>query len=408
MTDLLIVGAGPAGRALAHRGRAHGLSVTLVDPDPDRVWTATVGVFADDLPGWLDETVIACTAPHFVVYTPRRRVIERRYCVLSPARLQAALTLDGVVLERQLVSALQPRQVRLADGRTVSARQVIDARGGWGEDPALPRQRAFGSVQRIDDGSGDDGSGDFGDGDFGDGDEMVLMDWRCTPEQQPSFSYRVALGDGTRLVEETCLAGHPAPSLAELERRNAVRYPEPGSGPPERVDFPLYLDRAPWRRAGAVRFGAGGGLMHPATGYSIAASLGVADGLAAALAAGADPGGHLWPAEARWTHRLRMLGLEVLLGFHGSDLRAFFDAFFTLPVPTQRAYLSDRTSVRGTAGAMWAVFAALTWRRRMRLLGAVLAATAGPVIRRWPSRRREPSPDPAASRGPAAGGHRPR
>lgn len=404
MTDLLIVGAGPAGRALAHRCLLRGLSVTMVDPHPERPWTATIGAFADDLPGWLTDDVIACGATSFVVYTPQRRVVDRGYCVLSATGLQAALTLDGAQLERHRVEELNERHVRTDDGRTLTARHVIDARGGWSMDPAIARQRAFGSVQRVDDAERG---------------EMVLMDWRCTPHDAPSFNYRVDLGDGTRLVEETCLAGRPAVRIAELRRRTEARFPDPGLRAPEEVDFPLYLDPVPWRRRGPLRFGAAGGLMHPATGYSIAASLATADGLAAAIADGTDPRAYLWPPGARWNHRLRMIGLAVLLGFGGRDLVRFFDTFFALPLATQRAYLGERTSARGIAGAMWAVFTGLRWAQRARLIAgtttaagrliaAELAATAGPVIRRWPCRRRDPSPGPGVNRGPAAGAHRPR
>ena len=57
MTDLLVVGAGPAGRALAHRACVAGLAVTVVDPAPDQEWTATFGLFGDDLPLWIDPRV---------------------------------------------------------------------------------------------------------------------------------------------------------------------------------------------------------------------------------------------------------------------------------------------------------------------------------------------------------------
>ncbi|MFZ2510109.1 MAG: lycopene cyclase family protein [Gordonia sp. (in: high G+C Gram-positive bacteria)] len=384
MTDLLIVGAGPAGRALAHRGLAHGLSVTVIDPDPDRAWTATIGAFTDDLPDWLDDDVIACAAPQFVVYTPQRRTVDRAYGVFSPTRLQAALSLAGAVVERIRVSELGTDRVRLADGRMLRARHVIDTRGGWSDNPDLPRQRAYGTVHPRD---------------AADHSEMVLMDWRETPEAGPSFSYRVALGDGTRLIEETCLAGRPAVLLTELARRNELRSPDPKIRVPEEVDFPLYLHRTPWRHTGALQFGAAGGLMHPATGYSIAASLATADDLAAAIATGRDPRQVLWPAGARWTHRLRMIGLGVLLTFRGRELREFFDAFFALPLPTQRAYLNDRHSVRGTLAAMWAVFRALGWQQRTRVIRSTVAAVssasafrpaARPVFRRWPSRRRVP------------------
>lgn len=352
--DLLVVGAGPAGRALAHRALVHGAAVTLVDPDPDRPWTATVGVFIDDLPFWLPpDEIMACATTEIVVYTPQRRVVARPYGVVSTAALQRRLPVTGARIESHLVTEITACTVRLDDGRVLVADHVIDARGAAGADTALPRQRAYGATETVTGAP-----------------EMVLMDWSRSPVSSPSFSYRVDLGDGRRLVEETCLAGAPPPAMDVLARRNAARVTVPYSGTPERVDFPLYLVAAPWRDTGgaALRFGAAGGLMHPATGYSIGASLGAADPLARALCRGDDPVRALWPAGARWTHRLRNLGLTVLLDFDGPELTAFFDAFFALPVCRQRAYLGDRRSPRATAGAMWAVMRALPVPLRRRLL----------------------------------------
>ncbi len=358
MTRLLVVGAGPAGRALAHRALAHGLEVTLVDPDPHRAWTATYGMFTDDLPDWLPRTVIACGAPEFVVYTPVRRVLARGYAVLDGPALQRALDVSGADLETGFVAGLTADSVLLSDGRRLTADAVVDARGNTAADPAVPRQRAHGSFHPAPAGPP----------------EMVLMDWSRAPAGDPSFSYRVDLGDGRRLVEETCLAGNPATGLPELARRNTERAPDPGRWAPEEVDFPLYRRAAPWRERGATAAGAAGGLMHPATGYSLAESLRSADVLAAGLAAGRDPRAVLWTPAARWTHRLRMLGLAVLLGFDGPALTVFFDVFFALPISRQRAYLTGRDDLRGTAAAMWAVFRGLGWRLRLRLLRTTAAA----------------------------------
>lgn len=370
VVDLLVVGAGPAGRALAHRALVHGAAVTVVDPEPDRVWTATIGLFLDDLPHWLRaDEVIACAAEEFVVYTPQRRAIPRPYGVLSTAALQRRLDVAGARVVAQRITEITARTVRLDDGRLLAATHVIDARGAAGAGAALPRQRAYGVTVPSESAP-----------------EMVLMDWSRSPASSPSFSYRVDLGDGERLVEETCLAGAPPPSVDELARRNGERLTTPDGSTPdgtrtELVDFPLYLDGAPWRIRGdeALRFGAAGGLMHPATGYSIAASLGAADPLARALCRGDDPAHALWPASARWTHRLRMLGLSVLLGFDGPELTVFFDTFFALPMSRQRAYLGDRCSLRDTAGAMWAVMRALPAPLRRRLLRQSLRAIYSPA-----------------------------
>lgn len=383
MTHLLVVGAGPAGRALAHRALVHGLTVTVVDPDPDRAWTATIGAFADDLPEWLPSDVIASRTASFVVYVPQRREIPRAYCILAPGTLQEALSLGGATLIRRPASEVTAHSVRLDDGSLLVADTVVDARGSRPTVPtttSVARQRAHGTVVATSHPP-----------------EMVLMDWRHSPADAPSFNYRVDLGNGRRLIEETCLAGAPATSIDELARRNAAQQLSPGVAPTpgattvsstdaehECVDFPLHDDPTPWRAAPtrALKFGAGGGLMHPATGYSIAESLDAADRVAWALARGKDARATLWPRSARLTYRLRMLGLGVILGFDGPALTAFFDAFFGLPIPRQRAYLNGRWSARDTAATMWAIFIALPARRKMALAKASMRAAASMVCGR--------------------------
>lgn len=81
--DLFICGLGPAGRALAHRALARGLTVTVVDPHPDRGWTPTYAAWADELPGWVAPEAIAATAPHPVAWGTRRFEIDRHYVVFS-------------------------------------------------------------------------------------------------------------------------------------------------------------------------------------------------------------------------------------------------------------------------------------------------------------------------------------
>lgn len=374
VSDLTVVGAGPAGRAVAHRAAAAGLSVTLVDPDPSRPWQATYGMYSDDAPTWLDESAVAFRSGSFTVFTPGRRVINRGYLVLDPVKFQQSLTLHGVDVVTERVMSLTANSVILQNGSELTSRHVIDARGTVGTNPNRPRQTAFGVFldppHNTDCERGDP--------------ETVLMDWRpaeaglesMTP---PSFSYRIQTANG-RLEQETCLAGRPAIGIDELERRARLRNPAASEDAVvEVVDFPLYGDPRPWKRVstGPVRFGATGGLMNPATGYSVAQSLGAADLIVKALLAQEDPSGHLWNRQARLTYRLRLIGLMVLLTLRPDDLVTFFDAFFTLSAQTQRAYLSAHDDVGGVLRAMAGVF----WRCPTKLKATITIASARATIR---------------------------
>jgi lycopene beta-cyclase len=200
-----------------------------------------------------------------------------------------------------------------------------------------------------------------------------FMDWRrdngTGPDASPSFLYAMPLGDGTTLLEETCLVGRPALDQRELRRRLETRLRNrgievTGTERVERVRFPVES----FRIEGA--FGARGALMHPGTGYSVAASLATADKVAAALADGKSVDRALWPASARAVDRLRRIGLDALLTLEPAQVTPFFEAFFDLSVRHQRAYLSGRNDLPGTAAAMRSLFLAVPPDVRRVLLRA--------------------------------------
>ena len=162
-----------------------------------------------------------------------------------------------------------------------------------------------------------------------------------------------------------------------------------GDEPVERVRFSVEAEpRAaqPSRRPpvdGPVPLGARAGVMHPATGYSVAVSLRLAEAVAQAVAAGGDATDvwrALWPAPARRGQQLREMGLTTLLRLPPAGVEQFFAAFFALPPARQRAYLSERDDPTGTMAAM---------ARMARTLPAGLTAVAvGSVLPRWPGQGR--------------------
>uniref|UniRef100_UPI002BB1B171 lycopene cyclase family protein n=1 Tax=Gordonia sp. (in: high G+C Gram-positive bacteria) TaxID=84139 RepID=UPI002BB1B171 len=338
--------------------RAAGLRVVLIDPDPLRPWSQTFGVFVDELPDWLSPECFASRSETITAYTPQRQVLPRPYAALDNTRLRAALSLSEVTIVTASSVHADARRVTLSDGSTLTADVVVDASGrraSW--NTAAPRQRAYGVIGHLDSDA-----------------ETVLMDWRPpapgTPTP-PTFSYRVPLGDGRFLVEETFLAGS-APPVTEMARRWAARGTPPGwtgdrdTAPVEVVDFPLADDRRPpWIDDGQpLRFGAAGGLMHPATGYSLAASLRCADTVVEAIITGRDPRSALWPHRARAVYRLRHRGLAVLADLDASGTERFFTAFFSADAAAQRAYLGSRNDLAGVLRAMAATFAAADWSTR--------------------------------------------
>jgi lycopene beta-cyclase len=106
-----------------------------------------------------------------------------------------------------------------------------------------------------------------------------------------------------------------------------------------------------------LTFGARAGLVHPASGFSVATALTLAPRMAQAMAeTPATTGRQIWPGEARMTHFLRRRGLAALLRMPAARVPEFFELFFRLPTKNQRDYLTGRENFTGTAAAMLALF----------------------------------------------------
>lgn len=347
--DLCVLGLGPAGRAVAHRAAAAGLRVRAFDPFPDARWRRTFGLWADEVPSWLrPEVVAARSTPQ--VFARTRHGLDREYAVLHVDRLQDALPLDGVDVRAEP-----------AERHGHGSAFVIDARGPAPSTAIrAPRQTAAGVL--VPTGSHDE----------------LWMDWRPAPGvpegAAASFLYAVRVSEDSLLLEETCLAGAPPIPVDTLHARLRARLAYRGIAAGElheRVDFPL-RSPGPVRGRGWCGVGVRGTTLHPATGYSVAASLAFADDAVAALTVGAPP---VAGADVA-AHRLRRAALRALLGMTPGEQRDFFEVFFGLPEAHLRAFLSARSAPSATAAAMGAAFVAAPWELRRRLLGAVTPRTS--------------------------------
>jgi lycopene beta-cyclase len=370
--DVAVVGLGPAGRSLASACAARGLRVVAVDPRPDAVWTPTYGVWEDEL-AELPPTVVRSrlAAPEVRAVGVHR--LARPYVVLDNVALQTALPLDDV----------EVRRARLDDAEvaalTSSARVVVDARGarpqGLRADDPAPAQTAFGVV------APDDVAAPALQGA-----EALLMDWRTDwrPHRtgagaaglRPSFLYAIPLGDGTVLLEETCLAAAPPLPVEELKARLRRRLASRGVDP-SAVDAPLHREvvHIPMRGRGrppvdgTLAYGVAGRGGHVVTGYSVARALRRSRALADELATGQVPRrvDVVAPADA-----LREAGLRAVLRLDVDGTLALFDGFGHLPAHLQRAYMSRDGDLTDVAAAMWSMFRRMPWSGRRELARATL------------------------------------
>jgi lycopene beta-cyclase len=182
------------------------------------------------------------------------------------------------------------------------------------------------------------------------------------------------------LVEETSLAARPPADLREMRDRLTARV-----GPDltdqavhvEHVHIPVGVP-VPRPTGAVVPFGAAAGYVHPATGYSVAASLRaaprVADAISAGLTQGLSPDGlaalvwaAVWPSEQRRTRALQDFGLAALLRLDAPDTATFFDAFFDCPVEDWAPYMRVDAEPADVMRVMRRVFAAVPWRVRRAL-----------------------------------------
>ncbi len=370
---MLVVGGGPAGRVLAVECARRGLATRLVDRAPDAPWRATYGAWAEQLPSWVP---VAARARGRVVAVTEH-VLDTDYAVIDVpalrAHLDAELAAHGVdVVAGSATGLAGPGAIGLADGTVLRARTLVDA-GGWrqplraGRRAVPAEQTAFGLV--VPDATPLVPPG-----------EALFMDWRADHGEPgwPTFLYGVPLGDGRTMLEETSLACRPGLPLPVLERRLRARLAHHGveiaaGAAVERVRFPV--DSPRHRTPGVLGFGAAAPLVHPATGFSLAAAFRLAPALAAALAAGRPADPVVWSWKAVAVHRLRRIGLEALLRMPAAEVPAFFEVFFRLPAHHRTAYLDGRDDLAGVLATMGALGRAADGRLRYRLISpAVLPA----------------------------------
>jgi lycopene beta-cyclase len=395
MDDILVVGAGPAALAIAAALGRVGLRVAALAPEPpDTPWPQTYGVWHDEFEALGLAPLLGHTWHDTSIYIGAGELaLGRAYALIDNRRLQRHL-LDqcaraGMAWRRgRAVAAAHDGRcstVTAHDGASYAARLVVDASG---HNPALlqrgaPATPAYQAAYGI--------VGTFARPPVRAG-QCVLMDYRAEHltmaerDAPPTFLYAMDLGGGRYFVEETSLASVPGVQLAVLEQRLHRRLAWLGTrltraDQIERCFFPMNAPM-PDLHQPLLGFGAAAGLVHPASGYSVGASLRLAPVVAAAIAEslgarGATPRAAvqagwraLWPRARRRKRSLYLFGLATLLGCNTARLQQFFQTFYNLPQRQWAAYLADTLSTAELSAMMLRVFARAPHDLRATLLCA--------------------------------------
>lgn len=370
--DLVVVGSGPAGLAVAKQVSEAGVSVCCIDPAPQSIWPNNYGVWVDEFEAMDLLDCLDTTWASAVVYLDenKKKSLKRPYGRVDRKRLKAKMMegciKNGVKFHQAKVSNVvhedEYSSVLCSDGLTIKANVVLDATGFSRclveyEKPYNPGyQIAYGIVAEVD-------SHPF------DVDKMVFMDWRdshlnkdpvlkSNNKKLPTFLYAMPFSENRIFLEETSLVARPGVPFEEIKKRmvHRLQYLDinvKNIEEDEKCVIPMGgpLPVMPQRIVG---IGGTAGMVHPSTGYMVARTLAAAPIVANAIvqrleskdndlmSLSADVWKDLWPIERRRQREFFCFGMDVLLSLDLDGTRRFFDAFFDLEPYQWHGFLSSR------------------------------------------------------------------
>ncbi|KAL3682483.1 hypothetical protein R1sor_000505 [Riccia sorocarpa] len=429
--DLVVVGGGPAGLAVAQRVSGQGLSVCCIDPEPRSVWPNNYGVWVDEFEAMDLLDCLDYTWGSAVVYLDddQKKSLQRPYGRVNRVKLKSKMIeqciTNGVQFYQSKVKNVTHSKDRsfvvCDDGYVIETAVVLDATGHSRrlvqyDQPFNPGyQIAYGIVAEVD-------CHPF------DLDKMLFMDWRDShlkkyPELQesnkklPTFLYAMPFSSTKIFLEETSLVARPGVPLEVIQQRMEARLKHLGINvksieEDEICVIPMggVLPVIPQRVLG---IGGTAGMVHPSTGYMVARTLAaapiVADSLVRRLGGQAHPHlgtksvsgeetesssseaeteltppqvrpgpsgdeisagvwADLWPMDRQQQREFFCFGMDVLLKLDLAGTRRFFDAFFDLDDHHWQGFLSSRLYFLELVGFGISLFAHATNTARAEIV----------------------------------------
>ncbi|KAA3457868.1 lycopene epsilon cyclase, chloroplastic-like [Gossypium australe] len=377
--DLVVIGSGPAGLALAAESAKLGLIVGLISPDLP--FTNNYGLWEDEikgLPSWTRKVYGACLAKYNSIpdkpITIRRAYgrVERR--LLREELLKRCVESGVMYLSSKVESIVEAtgghNLVACEYEHVVPCRLVVVASGAASGKflqyevggPRVAMQSAYGIEVELQihelpkcyiQHDGIHGYRDYAK-------EPVP----CLEDQYPSFLYGMPMSS----TRETCLALKEAVPMDFLKKKLMSRlrgmgirivkvYEEEWSYVPLGGSLPNMKQKN-------LAFGAAASMVDPATGYSIARSLSEAPNYASVIAKilkkdyskgfltfkrnnwnmSIEAWNTLWPQERKRQRSFFLLGLALLLQLDTEGSRTFFRIFFRLPSWMRQGFLGSTLS----------------------------------------------------------------
>lgn len=342
--DLLLVGGGLANGLIARRLKAAhpDMRILLLEAGSTLGGNHTWSFHASDLSAsqreWIAPLVAYRWPEHRVRFPGFERRVPGEYCSVTSQRFHQVMAaeLAGAVHLDSVAESVQPTGVRMADGRTLGARAVIDARGTpHAEHLALRFQKFLGQELRLHAPHGLTAP--------------LLMDATVDQIDGYRFVYVLPFTSDTLLIEDTVYAdGADLPRerlrshIADYAQANGWRVqsvlreedgvlPIALAGDPERL----------WQAAqGVPQAGLAAALFHPTTGYSLPQAVRLADHLAAMPRHAWDDPAKVFDAVrthalAHWraTGFFRLLNRMLFLAAAPAARRKVMERFYGLPAP---------------------------------------------------------------------------
>ncbi|XP_054807591.1 lycopene epsilon cyclase, chloroplastic isoform X2 [Prosopis cineraria] len=378
--DLVVIGCGPAGLALAAESANLGITVGLIGPDLP--FTNNYGVWEDEFKGLGLEGCIEHVWQDTIVYLDDKDpvLIGRAYGRVSRHLLHEELLKRCVESGVSYLSSRVERIVEASNGYSnvvceddiiVPCRLVTVASGAASGKllqyevggPKVSVQTAYGVEVEVENNPYDPNL-------------MVFMDYRdymkqnvpCLETNYPTFLYVMPMSPTRLFFEETCLASKDAMPFELLKKKLFSRlntmgirikkiYEEEWSYIPVGGSLPNTEQKN-------LAFGAAASMVHPATGYSVVRSLSEAPKYASVIAT-ILRGGHsmdiltheksnknlsaqawdaLWPQERKRQRSFFLFGLALILELDIEGIRTFFHTFFRLPDWMWQGFLGSTLS----------------------------------------------------------------